>query len=148
MLAVWSCKDAGSVKLEILSLARDTVSLKVTNRHSSDIVLLSPESPRRQLLEHQCLLNISTNVDGRFRPFAFTPALVVVGARSSTSIRVRLAPGRMTSRCRKWKLAAKYAYLSADEIAEFRGMSNTEIYRRVMTAQRIVFAETVLSVAP
>ena len=136
-----------SVAVEPLSIENNVVVLNITNDTSGDVVLLSPESPRRRADEQTCTLALSTVVDNIVRPFSFSPQLAVIRARTSARFAVKLEPVALTAKCRDWRVAATYAYVTPSAVHRFR--NRPEAFRQyVLKNQRVAAATVVLPVRP
>lgn len=137
LYAVACGHDRGDVVINIVSLERDAIVVRITNKTDSDVVLFSPEAPTRRIDTKACAVTISTVIDQETYSFAFTPALRTVRAGKSTLFRANLKPLAVSGDCREWNVIARYAYLTADEVQRFRGRNSVEFHQYVLTSQRI-----------
>jgi hypothetical protein len=135
------------VSLRLTSVAMNEVTVQVRNDLATDIILLSPRAPSRELDRGGCRIRISTKVDKNIRPFAFTPELLTVRSGQKATFRVRLDPVMLAVSCSSWTVIADYAYLRPDDVAPFQGRVSQEFWEHAVAHQQVVSSESTVSPA-
>lgn len=126
------------IEVNVVSVERGSIVLMVRNRSGEDVVLLSPATPSRQVDDERCTVWLSTKVDERLWPYAFTPQLVTVAAGSKKTFRASIHPLRLSKACRHWHITAEYAYIRPEAAKRFAGRPSEEFRRSVLRNQRLV----------
>ena len=122
-----SCGERpGNVEIKVVAAGWDSVVIGVRNHSRNEVVLLSPATPSRQVDEDKCAVYLSTRVDERIRPYAFTPELVTVTRGSEMKFRASNHPFRLSKRCGRWDVTAEYAYIRPDEVENFAARPSEE----------------------
>ncbi|HJQ35971.1 MAG TPA: hypothetical protein VKB93_02420 [Thermoanaerobaculia bacterium] len=105
------------------------VDVRITNRSASDIVLISPNIPNRQVDEERCTQLLSTKVQEWIQPYAFTPELVELKAGEAQTFAVEVQKGTLAE-CRDWRVDIEYAYVPSKEAraAQQQGTANFREY--------------------
>ncbi len=135
------------VIMKVTSLERDTVVIRVTNNTGSDIVFLSPETPKRQIDRETCRVTVSTVINRETYSFAFTPTLRTVGTSRSHTFRATLSPLVLPRDCHEWTVVARLAYLSGEDLRMFHAKSSFGFREYVLTHQRAASAEAKMTAA-
>lgn len=135
-----SCSNEGSAVLtvKVISATKDAITIKVRNNSGDDLVLLSPEAPAREVDKDACHVKLSTKVDDRIRPFAFTPQLVSVRGGSETQLRAVLLPLVIPESCADVLVSVEYAFIRPDEVERFRRKPSEDFRQYVLRNQRLV----------
>jgi hypothetical protein len=135
-----ACAENRALTIGVVAVQQDAVTLNVKNDSGRDLVLLSPAEPAREVDEARCAVRLSTKVDERIEPFAFTPRLITVRARTEMRIRAELRPLTIPASCKTVVVSLEYAFLRADEVDK-RG----EDFRRYVLAHQQVVTLTIIT---
>lgn len=104
-------------------------------------MLLSPESPARQVDEETCTSTLSTKVTDDLRPYAFTPTLETVGAGATRRFCAALAPVEVSSQsCAVWTIHVEYAFIAPDAATRFQRRPSEDFRRYVLVNQKMMSA--------
>lgn len=134
-----SCRQRqGRVEVTVISAESQAIVVGVANDSGNDVVLLSPATPSRMVNEDRCAVDLSTKIDERIRPFAFTPQLVTLRDGEKRQFRAALHPLRLSEACAHWRVVAEYAYIRPDEVDRFRGRAAEDFREYVLKNQQIV----------
>jgi hypothetical protein len=147
MMISSACERDGSASVNVLSVERGAVVVEVHNTNSKNIVVLSPEAPSRQMDEERCVLIISTTVTDDVRPYAFTPTLETVEARSARRFRAVLAPVALPEKsCTEWTINVEYAYVWPAAVATFKGRPFEDFRQYVLRNQKVITASAKMAI--
>ena len=136
-----------NIEVKVVAAEREAIVIGVRNHSRNDVVLLSPATPSRQVDEDKCAVYLSTKVDERIRPFAFTPQLITVPGGSETKFRASIHPLSLSKPCSRWHITAEYAYIRPDEVEKFAGRPSEEFRQYVLRNQQIVTTSESVTIA-
>lgn len=132
----------GSLDLRIRSVQRASIDAEVRNNTAEDLVFLNPEAPTRQVDDSECVLILSTKVLDDVRPYAFTPRLERVDARSSRRFTAILEPISLSPSCSQWSVKLEYAYVLPKDVEDYKGRPFEDFRQHVLRTQRVVSASS------
>ncbi len=126
------------VSLHVVTAQKDAIVVRVRNDTEHDVVMLSPDSPSRQVDGKRCTVSLSTKVDDRVRPFAFTPRLITIQSGTEIEFRAAIHPYKVSTTCREWIVTAEYAYIRPEDVERFAGKASEDFRGHVLRNQQIV----------
>lgn len=129
-----------SPSITIVALHRDAIDLVVDNRSANELVLLA--SPSSAIDQERCALELRTNVSATDPlPYAFTPKLERVPARTKRRVRVEIIPMPLAgTHCRNWRIDATFAYVSPPDAVPYEQGRYDEFRNVVIERQKLLRA--------
>lgn len=140
MASFVSCSDTGRTlfTVNVMSATKDMVTIEVRNNSDEELVLLSPETPAREVDEAACHVKLSTRIDDRIRPFVFTPQLIAVRGGGEMQFRAVLHPLVIPEPCRDVLVSVEYAFVRPAEVELLRHKTSEDFRQYVLKNQRLV----------
>jgi hypothetical protein len=126
------------VSVHVVAAHKDAIIIRIRNDTARDVVMLSPESPNRQVDEKRCTVRLSTKVDDRVRPFAFTPHLITVRRGTQLEVRAPLHPYELRTTRQKWLVTVEYAYVRPEDVERFAGKTTEDVREDVLHDQKTI----------
>jgi hypothetical protein len=119
----------------------DMIEVRLTNNTMTDILVISPNRPNREMDDQGCKLLLSTKVQEWIAPYAFTPELVQIDAGKSRTFLLEFSESR-SAKCREVKIDVEYAYLHAKEARAAKLRDEPNFRQYVLSHQKIAHTTT------
>ncbi len=137
--------SSGGVAVRAISATAETIIVGVKNNTEDDIVLLSPQAPGRMVDRRSCTVKLTTRVNARPRPLAFTPTLITLRGGAENQFLANLTPLRLSRTCEQWTVRLEYAYILPADMKSVT-LGTEEFRRRVLRTQQVIRGRGVVTV--